>query len=214
MHDLALDFIQHVKRVQKRHDHETDFYRLATSLGLRVAPGTHNAIFPGDPPTITIQYGLYAARYAQRIGMHEIAHYLLWDSGIDQEVQRLHGDWPGAEETLELLAHLGATILHLPDPLLKEARFLHGDEAAALLHLYQSSNAGLGEVLRRWVHAEEDASRAAWTSAGPYINDIATQNARLPFWKWSRVPEVDIMIPEATLLAVPGRGRVLGAVGW
>lgn len=213
MHDLALDFIQYVKRVHEQHNYETDFRRLAPSLGIRVAPGTHNAIFPGDPPTITLQYGLYAARYGQRIGVHEIAHYLLWASGFDAEVRRLYGDWDEAAGALEWLAHLATMHLHLPDPLLKEAHLLHGDQAAALLHLYQSSNATLGDVLRRWVHAEEEASRAAWTSSGPYINDVAAQNTWLPFWRWSRVPEVDQMLPEATLLPL-SKGRILGVLAW
>lgn len=206
MHPLADEYIQHVQRVHDAHGSETDFFYLARSLGLTIAPGTTSAYYPGIPPTVTLESGIYSARYAHRVGMHEVAHHLLVTSGIEDQIMRLHGDWPGAQDTIELFARLGAAYLQLPDTLLRDAQRLHGDTAQALAHLYAHSTAPLGTVLRRWAHAHEDASRAAWTTSGNYVRDVTAHNLYLPFWRYSRMPEPSLSIPEeanATFTPIP-----------
>lgn len=204
MHLLTAAYLDELKRVHRRHDQDHDFFSLARRMQVRVQPGPTSTYFPGPPPTVFIDFGLYSARYAQRIGMHELAHHVLIESGIERDLMRFHGDWPGLEETAELFAQLGAAHLLIPDRRLFEVRRAYGDNAEALLHLYSTSQAPLHMVLQRAVHGDEHASRAAWvTNDREIVRFIAAQNIYLPFWRYDRQPAITDLPDESAVTYVP-----------
>jgi hypothetical protein len=190
MHPLPAEYVHYLTRIHEQHGNETDFFHLARALGIRVLPGSSNAYFPGPTPTITLFAGIYSGRLAHQIGMHEVAHHLLRQGGYEREILRLHGTWPDAEDTIERVARLGAAYLLVPETMVKDARRLHGDTAQAVLHLHKHSVAPLRTVLRRWVHNDETASRAAWLMTNRIVSDLAAQNMALPFTYYDQLPYV------------------------
>lgn len=112
---------------------------------------------------------------------------------------------------IELLMNEGAGRLLMPLHDLEAATREHGDTPRAILHLAEVSGASLPVALRRWVRQDWNESRAAFEIEGNYVQDVTAWNARLPFWKWDRVPDVALEHPDLMLLGL-GQGRVLGTL--
>jgi hypothetical protein len=212
MHDLALAFVTYVQQVHAHHNHVTDWRQLAAILGVLVKPGPFNSCLPGEPTIITLMPDSYTGRWSYK-PMHELAHFLLRQSGIEAELIRQAGDLNAALPAIEALCHHAAGLLQMPAPLLAEATARHGQSGAAILHLQQGSRASLASAMRRWAHAEPDAHRGAFLTVGHYVTDAVSHNYRLPFWRLDRVPEVALRHPEVALVSL-GKRQALGVVAW
>ena len=210
--DLAAQFTPQVEGDHRRYNFETDFHALADAMGIRVAPGRYNLAAPGRPPLIMLRAEEYAPR-RNFSGHHEIGHLMLKQCGVEVELIRRAESPEEAVAYIEAFADLAASLLLMPRPLLEEAHRLHGDGPAAVAHLMQGGRASLAAAMRRYVYADLDAQRAAFVVSGSYVSDAAACNLWLPIWRYDRVPEIQMQMPDAELLMLGGR-RVLGTVAF
>lgn len=205
-------YLDHVRRTHARQDHQTDFRTLAARLGITVAVGRTNYAALGDPPVISLTPWEFGQR-RNFTGMHEIAHLLMQECGVEAALIREHGTLEEALPTIEAMTNFAAGLLLMPAPLMREALDWHGRTAMAVFHLWERSPASLGAALRRFVFDDLEARVAAFTTSGSYIADVAACNTRLPFWRYDRVPEIGVAMPDANLMRLTP-GRVLGVVAW
>ena len=210
--DLAEQFASYVEKEHRRFNHETEFHALAAAMGILVRPGRFNAATSGPPRLITLNADQYTPR-RNFSAQHEIGHILLTQSGIEQELESRFETLEDADPYIEGFADLAASLLLMPQPLLEEAHKRYRDRPEAILHLTQEGRVSLGAALRRHVYADPHARRAAFVVSGNYIADVASANLWLPFWRYDRVPEVHIKVPDAELLPLH-REKVLGTVVW
>ena len=210
--DLAAQFAEQVKTEHARHGFETEFYALACSMSIMVKSGRFNAAYAGPPPLILLTPDQFTPR-RNFTAHHEIAHILLRRSEIETELFRRAETQDEALIYIEAFANFGASLLLMPEPLVEEARLLHGDTPQAILHITQHGKASLGAALRRYVYSDLEARRAAFVVAGNYISDAAAANIWLPFWRYDRVSEIREQAPDAALFQI-GPRHVLGTVAW
>ncbi|GGJ65112.1 ImmA/IrrE family metallo-endopeptidase [Deinococcus aquiradiocola] len=212
MHDLAAAFVTYVHHTHAGLGHVTDWRELAARLDVLVRPGIYNSCLPGTPTVITLQPDTYTGRWSYK-PMHELAHVLLERSGIETEILRQAASREEAVTHIERMCHHAAGLLQMPAPLLTDATRRYGDTAATILHLRKHSRASLPAALRRWVYDQPDAQRAAFTTSGAYIADVATCNIYLPFWKYDRVAEVTLKHPDIHAQSI-GTRQLLGVIAW
>lgn len=218
MTELGARFLAFVDRVHAGHDYEPNFWRLAAGLGIPVAKGPFNSTVSLPRTVITLEETVY---HSERtfVKMHEVSHALLRDSGIEAELWHLCESPEEFRAQVEAYCNFGAGQLQMPGPLLDEALRRYGVSPGAVLHLSEASGASLAAALRRLVYGrlEPDAHRAAFVTRGSYVRDVASANIPLEFSVGTRVPEIALEVPTATLRRVPeayGAGLTLGTVAW
>lgn len=215
---LGTQFLEFVDRVHARHNYESDFWKLAASLGIPVALGPYNSTVSLPRTVITLEETIY---HSERtfVKMHEISHALLRDSGIEEELAHLCDSPEEFRAQIEAYCNFGAGQIQMPNPLLDEALSRYGVSPGAVLHLAEASGASIAVAMRRLVFGslEPDAHRAAFVTKGRYVRDVASANIPLTFSVGTRVPEIALEVPSAKLRQVPdsfGTGLTLGTVAW
>lgn len=121
--------------------------------------------------------------------------------GIDADFDCWLNEGDG-ERMREQAANLLAGMLMVPRPMLKKAMKKHGFSANALLELQELSGMSEAVCLRQLVHHDQEASRAAAVFIGSQVFDLTTNNYRVPFKRWERIPEPALHIEHANMQLV------------
>ncbi|KEF35514.1 hypothetical protein RDMS_01815 [Deinococcus sp. RL] len=192
----VLDF---AASLHARHDHPATVLEFARALRIHLLAGEVDSANAGPPCLITYNaaLGLRSRRFSL---WHEVAHILMVWHGIEQEYEADYGD--EARRYLEPIANLVAGLLAVPRPLMREATERYGITPATILHLQQASRASEAVCLRRLTFDDLGASRAAAVFSGSYVTDVSALNYRLPFWRYSRVPEPALLLRGGSLQRV------------
>lgn len=210
MRDATAAFLAFLRDEHARCSHETDPQRLAERLGIRVVHGRGNHASAGPPAVIVLGPDAYLAR--RRFTLHhEIAHVLMQRAGLEQAIEE-EVDQEDADVHVEAVANYGGGVLLLPDPLVNRTVRRYGETARAVLELSKLSGSSLAVALRRYVHLDEDASRAAFVMSGSYVADVAAHNYLLPFWRYDRLPEPHISVENLSMAPVAGSRRRIGVL--
>ncbi|RJF72806.1 hypothetical protein D3875_15910 [Deinococcus cavernae] len=207
---LPADFIGYVKALQAHAGHEPHAYRLARALQLRVRVGLHNYCLPEAQPDPLIVVQPWYFAWSNDVLRHEMAHVMLWWSGLESHILALYGPEAGWT-VIERLCQQAVAFLHIPPPMLQDAVQRHGVSAQAVLHLQKQSGASLSTALRRLIYDTPDAQRAGFLTSGAYIRAVAQCNLILPFGWLDRVPEPLIRFPttsRVTTVRLHARGLV------
>ncbi|MFC3834754.1 MULTISPECIES: ImmA/IrrE family metallo-endopeptidase [Deinococcus] len=211
MRDCTQGAVAYALREHARTGHLTDPERLAHALGVRVVPGARNAASHGPPSVITLRRDQYAPR--QRFTMHhELAHILIQRAGLQDGI-RSEVDDDEAAAHLEAVTNHIASLLVMPDPMIRVALDTFGLTPETVLLVRDAGRVSLAAAMRRVIHAQEQ-SATAWVSAGPYVLDVTSSDPYNRLTRYQRLPDARAALPDAALLALPGEARLLGVVGW
>ena len=208
---LPIDFIQFVKDLQVHAKHEQHSYRLARALQIRVRVALHNSALPNgnDGPLIFLQPWYFAGD--NDVTRHEIAHVMLWWSGLEARILTEYGLELGGK-IIERLCNQAIAFLRIPQPLVDAAIKRHGVSAHAIRALIKRTRAPYEMCMERLIFDDPSAERAGFMTSGKYISAVAVCNFKLPFWLSHRVPEPQLVIPEASLIRLPHHAGLLGVV--
>lgn len=204
---LVADYIGYVKALQAHAGNEAHALRLARALEIRVRVGWVNRSYPElpDGARVVVQPWWYGNTDVLR---HEMAHVMLWWSGLEREILEEFGDDLGWK-VIENLCHHAALFLRHPQPMVDEAVRRYGVTAQAVGHLRKLSGARPEEAMRRLVYDDPHAARAGFIASGVYIREVALCGLGLPFGWMERVPEPALRFPSearASFLVLPGAG--------
>lgn len=208
---LAADYIGYVKALQKHARHEAHALRLARALEIRVRVGLVNRSYPELPggPRVVVQPWWYGNSDVLR---HEVAHVMLWWSGLEREILEEYGDELGWK-VVENLCHQAVTFLRMPQTTVDEAVRRCGVTAKAVRHLQKVSGADAKTALHRLIYDDPYAERAGFLTSGLYIAEVAQCRLSLPFSWLERVPEPALRFPEdakVSFLKLPGNASMVG----
>jgi len=208
---LPSDFIRYVKDLHAYANHEQHSYKLARALQIRVRVSLHNSAVPeSEPdPVIFLQPWWYGGN--NDVTRHELAHVMLWWSGLEERIKLEYGVEVG-KLVIEGLCNQAIAFLRIPQPLVDQAVKWYGVSARAVRHLMQATRSTYQMAMDRLVFDQPTEARAAFLTSGKYIAGIATCNVRLPFWLFDRVPEPHILLPQASLLRLPHGAGLLGTL--
>lgn len=201
------DLLDFGAELHARHDYPATAAAFARALGIHLIPGDEDTANAGPPALITYNaaFGLHRRRFSL---WHELAHVVMAWHGIEADYE----EWLGeelAQVPLENIANLLAGLFMVPRPVMKEATEKYGLTPAAILHMQHVTGMSEAVCLRRFTYDDLSASRAAAIFYGPYVADLATFRYKLPFGRYSRVPEPALVTPDAALQRVRGT-RVIG----
>lgn len=224
MRELHLYAHNQIRAVQRKAKYENNFWKLATLLDFRIAPGDHAFCALGDPPLIVLNSYDFARKRNSFAGMHEIVHLLFKQRGIEQAVvDAFDGDRASAIPILESWCNQFAAVLLLPDHVVEDTLERHGDAPEAIIALHQHAQVGLGVPLRRYVFANSDKPAAAFAATHKgYVLDAARQYTRVPFTKGMFLPDDLIPAPgqhgvseeSSIITAILPDGRIVGVLAW
>lgn len=203
MREATAQFLAASDREHAKFDYEPDPRKLAELMGIRVIPGTKNKASKGPPALIQIARDLHVARWRFTL-LHEINHVIAQREGLEDAIAA-EVDEEDAEHHLEAVMNHGAARMIMPDPLVNIVQRMYGNTPEAIVNLAIAGQASLPAALHRFISSDVEAQRAAFITSGSYIAHVATCNTRLPFWRYERVPEIGLVLPEAKLFAVPKR---------
>ncbi len=211
MERLPSDFIRYVKALQAHANYEQHSYKLARALRIRVRVSLENSAMPSavDGPVIFLQPWWFAGN--NDVTRHEIAHVMLWWSGLESRILKEYGLEIG-KKVIEGLCNQAIAFLRIPQPLVDQAVNRYGVSAQAIQHLCRVTRAPYQMVMDRLVYDNPTEARAAFITSGKYIAGIAVCNVRLPFWLFDRVPEPKILVPSASIIKLPYRTGLLGVL--
>ncbi|WP_412027870.1 ImmA/IrrE family metallo-endopeptidase [Deinococcus yunweiensis] len=211
MRDCTQDAIAYALREHARVGHLTDPERLAHALGVRVVPGARNSATHGPPSVITLRRDIYAPR--QRFTMHhELSHILIQRAGLQDSI-RAEVDDDDSAAHLEAVTNHIASLLVMPDAMIRAALALYGLTPETVLLVRDAGRVSLAAAMRRVIHAQERPS-TAWLSVGTHVHDVASSDPYNRLTRYQRLPDARAALPDAALLALPGQARLLGVVGW
>ncbi|CAM3590543.1 ImmA/IrrE family metallo-endopeptidase [Deinococcus frigens] len=207
------DFLAFSRAQHAQHDYEPDPRRLAHLLDIQIITGRTNRGSAGPPAVIQLARDLHVARRRFTL-LHEINHVLMQRAGLERDVAA-EVDEEDADAHIEAVVNHAAAQMILPDPMVNIVCGMYGDTPEAIFNLAVAGQASLPAALHRWVSRDPDAYRAAFITSGSYVAHVGTCNSRLPFWRFDRIPEVALAVPDAELRQVPRRqAAVLGTVAW
>lgn len=211
---LAADYIGYVKALQKHAQHEAHALRLARALEIRVRVGLVNRSYPElpDGPRVVVQPWWYGNTDVLR---HEVAHVMLWWSGLETEIIEEYGPEVGWG-VVEKLCNSAIAFLRITQPMVDEAVRCYGVTARAVRHLQNLSGAWPEMALRRLIYDDPRAERAGFLTSGSHIAEVAMCNHGLPFGWLDRVPEPALAFPpdaNVTFFPLPGASRLIGVCG-
>lgn len=215
MHWVEINAIEYVKKVQAFYQDEPDPWLMAHKLGLTIEYGREDALH-GRVITLSFDTRRSRRRSAEVI-RHEIAHYLMRKSGVEQKMLELRGSYEEGLPSIEKVCYHGALVLLIPDSVFKEAMEEADTLPEAIVLMCEKTGATIGEASRRWVYAEAGAKRAALITRGRLIVDAAKSNCWLPVWKYDQLDDVKYELPGAEMLQLPdtfGRDQTLYVAGW
>ena len=213
METLPAEFTGHLKRLQALAGHEAHSYRLARGLQMRVRVGLYTIPEAEPDPVIVLQPWWYGGN--NDVTRHEIAHVMLWWSGLESHILAEYG----AEDGWKVVEHLcnqAVAFLQITPPMVTEAVRRFGVSARAVRHLQKLSGARVEVALRRLIYDDPHAERAGFLTSGKYIAEVAMCNHGLPFGWLDRVPEPALKFrgeAKVSLLRLPGGTRLVGVCG-
>lgn len=200
MDDRVASLLDFGAKLHAQYDHPGTPVKFAQATGIRLLAGEEESANAGPPAIITYdeRRGLHRQRFSL---WHEIAHVLMGWHGIDADFDLWHGEQEAGllrEQTANLLAGL----LMVPRPAMREALELYGHTPGAILHLQDRTGMSEGVCIRRFALDDLEASRAAAVFIGSHVADVAAHNYRLPFWRYSRVPEPALLTQGGSMCLV------------
>lgn len=206
---LAADFFQFIKDTQAWTGHERHALKLARALEIRVRVGLLNRSNPEGlhGPQIMVQPWYYGNSDMLR---HEVAHVMLWWSGLEAEIIHEFGHEAGWK-VIENLCHQAIAFLRIPQPLVDDAVKKFGVTARAVQHLARQTGARPEVAMRRLVYDDPRALRAGFILNGTYVQEVAQCNWSLPFGWLDHVPKVRKSFPQdanVSYLKLPGTQSV------
>lgn len=208
---LPADFIQYVKDLHAYANYEQHSYKLACALQIRVRVALHNSVLPGADlnPMIFLQPWFYGGN--NDVMRHEIAHVMLWWSGLEARILNEHGLDYG-KRIIEGLCNQAIAFLRIPQPMVDAAVTRYGVSAQAVATLMRQTRAPYQMAMDRLTFDRPCESRAAFLTSGKYIVGVSVCNFRLSFWLSHRVPEPHVLVPKASLLRRPHGAGLLGVL--
>lgn len=176
---LAADFFGFIKHLQARIDHEAHALKVARLLEIRVRLGAMNRSNPEGlhGAQIMVQPWWYGNSDVLR---HELAHIMLWWSGLEAEIIAEFGDELGWK-VIENLCNHAVAFLRYPQPLVDDAIKEHGVSAQAVQHLRSLVRGRPEQALNRLIYDDPHALRAGFLTNGLFIQEVAQCNWSLPF---------------------------------
>ncbi|WP_104992763.1 hypothetical protein [Deinococcus sp. NW-56] len=192
--DIPAHFIREVKAYSKRAHYERNAFRLSEELGIRIRPGEYASVIPGPPPTIILTPELLARKDSDHV-RHEVAHVIMWWSGVEKALIQEYGCAEAARPFVEALCHAAIGFLRAPQNLVDEGIRRYGVSARCVDWLCRQTRMSERAALNRLIYDDPAATRAGFIMSGNYVRDIATCNFRLPFWVYDRVPEPWQVLP-------------------
>lgn len=198
---LPGDFVSYVKAVQAQAGHEAHSYKLARALQVRVRVGLYNYAIPESQPrpVIFLQPWYYGGN--NDVTRHEIAHVMLWWSGLEHQILNAYGHETGWK-IVEGLCSQAVAFLQITQPMVDAAVRRYGVSAQAVRQLQRVSGAQPEVALRRLVYDDHQAERAGFITSGHYIAETAQCNLSLPFGWLDRVPEPVRKFPEGAKVSL------------
>lgn len=193
--ELPAYFINEVKAHSMRGKYERNAFKLSEELGIRIRPGNRTSVIPGPPPTIILTPDLLGHRDSDHV-RHEIAHVIMWWSGVEKALVEEYGSREAARPFIENLCHAAIGFLRAPQDLVDEGVRRYGVTARCVDFIRVQARMSPRAAMQRLVYDDPQKTRAGFTTSGKYIRDVATCNFRLPFWAYDRVPDVAVEFPQ------------------
>lgn len=190
-YDLLHEFIDHVQKTHRKYKFETDFRVLAQKLNIGVAYYPYNTALTYETfmPIISINYNQTPERM-RFAGMHEIAHVMLYDCGVEDElINLIGGDPEDAEMFIEKFCNVAAGYLLTPYPMVHRALDRWDYTPMAVLDLSRMSKASLQTALRRLVHLDDTASVAGLLTSGQTVLDLSKHRFKIPLRTFQVLPD-------------------------
>jgi len=212
MRDATHAAIAYALREHERADWTADGERLCHALGIRAVLGRENRAYAGPPAIITMTPEHYAPR--QRFTMHhEIAHVLIQRAGLEDAIMAEVDDEDG-EAHLEAVTNYIASLLVMPDVMIRNALDTFGVHPETVLLIQSVAQVSLSAALRRFTYAHPDRAITTLLLSGPYIADLASTNPYNRLYRTQRIKEPSLTLPHAQLLTLPSAGhRTLAVLG-
>ncbi|MFB9991267.1 hypothetical protein ACFFLM_04640 [Deinococcus oregonensis] len=208
---LAIDYVNYIKQLQRHIKHESHALKVARALDMKVRMGILNRSYlvEGADACIVVQPWWYGNSDMVR---HEVAHVMLWWSGLEAEVIEEFGPELGWK-VVENLCHHAIAFLRCTQPMVDEAVKRYGVTSRAGLHLRKLSGAPPEMAMRRLVYDDPRELRAGFILIGDRVSEVAQCNWSLPFGWLEYVPKPRIWFPEdanVSMSKLSGGGSVLG----
>lgn len=212
MEHLPSEFISYLKEVQAHIGYETNAYRAARMLEIRMKVGPDNYVLTHtDPPVMHLQPWYYG--WNNDVIRHELAHIILAWSNVEGHLIAEFGSREAAMPAIENLCNQALAFLQISQPMVDAAVKRHGVSAQAVRQLMRASGARAERALHRLIQDDPDQARAGFITSGKYIAQVSHCNLPLPFWLFERVPEPADQFPReanATFSALPSRLQLIG----
>lgn len=210
------EFMREVDRTHAKFDYTPDFWELTARMRIPVVTGSYNSAVYLPNALITLHPDVFHGCWTFT-RFHELAHVVLRDSGIEQQLWHEADCIEQFRTWCEAYCDFGAAQFQAPNPLLHATLARHGYSPAAILELARLTGVDLFDAMSRVAHGflEDDAARTAFLTQGRYLRRAVTTSAWFPFQQGDSIPEPALTLPGAILSVLPerfGRGRVLGVV--
>ncbi|AFZ66101.1 ImmA/IrrE family metallo-endopeptidase [Deinococcus peraridilitoris] len=192
MLELEATYLAHIQRTHAAYGYELDFRRLTNMMGVRVRIVDHEySSATANPPAVInlCKEDVGVGDHGRFTRFHELAHILMQQCDVDAALTFYYGDSDQAEEHIERLCNIGARLLLMPAPMLREARVSYGNSAQAVEYLRRHGRVSRSTALRRLVLDDPHASCAGMVSSGRYVSDLVRLNFRTPFGLFDKLPE-------------------------
>ncbi|GGR31157.1 ImmA/IrrE family metallo-endopeptidase [Deinococcus ruber] len=207
---IGPDFIAYIKRIQTHANYEAHAFRLAKTLQMRVRVGLLNRAYPSNTSQSVIVLQPWYYGWSSEVLFHEIAHVLVFWSGLETNIIKEFGPDAGWK-IIEKLCNQAIAFLRIPQPVVDAAVKKHGITARTIIELMRQTNVTYQMAMDRLVLDKPADARAAFLiNNGKYVSGVSICNMRLPFWIGSRVPEPRIVLPRASLFRLPHGLGILG----
>lgn len=206
MNDRIASLLDFGADLQAQHDYPRTPTAFARAMRIRLIPGKEDSSNAGPPAIITYnaRFGLNYRRFTL---WHEIAHVVMGMHGIDRDFDDWIGESSG-EVAREQTASLLAGQLMVPRRVVRDATLKYGPTPAAILEMQDRTGMSEAVCLRSFAFSDPHASRAAAVFIGNTVTDVTSNNYRIPFRRYDRVPE-PAAIAEHARLQLVRKSRVI-----
>jgi len=208
---LVADYIRYVRALLASVDHEQHAQKLARLLEMRVRVGLLNRTYPeaAGGARIVLQPWYYGNSDVLR---HEMAHVMLWWSGLEAEIIQEFGDDIGWK-VIENLCNHAIPFLRIPQPLVDRTIEQYGVTARAVREIQKKSGTPPEMAMCRLTYDDPQAARAGFITNGIFVQHVAQCNWSLPFGWLDEVPRPAKRFPEGakvTFFTLPGKLQLIG----
>lgn len=200
MNDRVASLLDYAADLQAQYDYPRTPAAFARAAGIRLIPGNEDSSNAGPPAVITynVRFGLNYRRFTL---WHEAAHVVMGMHGIDRDFD----DWIGegcGKAAREQTASLLAGQLMVPRRFVRDALREYGPTPAAILEIQDKTGMSEAVCLRSFAFSDLHASRAAAVFIGNTVTDVTSNNYRIAFRRYDRVPEPAAIVEHARLQLV------------